>query len=460
MTDLITLVQGWLPRQRWFAGEGPARLRLLGSVSLSDPQREPGVRFITIAMLLDESRQPGIVYQVPIVIRAVDSHIDARGYIGSYADRGGRAAVVDGPHDPAFARAVLALITSEGTVTGPAGRAGSVAYGLPMPGSRIGRVRSSRVLQGEQSNSSIIFETEDPATGEQAAPVILKLFRMLHGGEHPDATVQAALAAAGSRRVAPSHGQIAAEWPDPREASGRATGHLAFAQEYFAGVEDAWRIALRAAEAGEDFTAPARSLGAATAETHRTLRESLPVQPATPGRIRTVLDEMRAQFRYATRLVPELAGREQAAARILAAAEGADWRPFQRVHGDYHLGQALAVPERGWVLLDFEGEPLRSLADRNAPDQPARDVAGMLRSFDYISGMLPGAGSWAGRARAAFLDGYLAHERETGAPGGLDPRLITAYELSKAAYEVVYEATQRPAWLHVPLSALLRLLGP
>lgn len=456
----MTLVQGWLPGQRWYAGRGPATLRLLGSVSLADPLREPGVRFITVAVLLDASTEPPVVYQVPLVIRTVDSHIDARGYIGSYATRSGRVAVVDGPHDPALGRALLALVAGERTAVGPAGRRGAVAYGLSMPGSRIGRIRSSRVLQGEQSNSSIVFETEDPDSGEQSPPLIMKIFRMLHGGEHPDATVQAALTAGGSPRVPPSYGQVSAQWPDPREPGGRATGHLAFVQEYFAGVEDAWRIALRASEAGEDFAAPARSLGRATAETHRALREALPVAPPTHERVRAVLEGMREQFGYAARLVPALAEREERAARVFAEAEGAQWAPFQRVHGDYHLGQVLAVPERGWVLLDFEGEPLRPLRDRNAPDQPARDVAGMLRSFDYVAGVTS-ARSWAQRARAAFLDGYLEELQEASASRerGVDPRLLTAYELNKAAYEIVYEASCRPAWLHVPLGAAMRLLG-
>ncbi|MGO2112600.1 MAG: trehalose biosynthesis protein, partial [Pseudoclavibacter sp.] len=160
---------------------------------------------------------------------------------------------------------------------------------------------------------------------------------------------------------------------------------------------------------------------------------------------------------------------------VYAAAGDAPWPNRQRIHGDFHLGQVLAVPERGWVLLDFEGEPLRPLAERNALDLPARDVAGMLRSFDYVAGALSLAagrdvvGDWAQRARDAFLLGYVsrvsgsevaANAGGVGAAGsaGIDPRILAAYELDKAVYEAVYEASHRPEWLPIPIAAIERLL--
>jgi predicted trehalose synthase len=133
----------------------------------------------------------------------------------------------------------------------------------------------------------------------------------------------------------------------------------------------------------------------------------------------------------------------------------------QRIHGDYHLGQVLRVPDRGWVLLDFEGEPLRPLAERSLPDQPLRDVAGMLRSFDYAAGSWeqshPGrsAREWAARAQRAFLDGYAT---ESGRDPRGDSALLTAFQLDKALYEVVYEARNRPTWLTIPTAAVARLL--
>ena len=144
----------------------------------------------------------------------------------------------------------------------------------------------------------------------------------------------------------------------------------------------------------------------------------------------------------------------------IEAVSSASWPALQRIHGDYHLGQVLDAPGRGWVLVDFEGEPLRPLAERTEPDLALRDVAGMLRSFDYVAGSWeqnhPGqsAAPWAARARTAFLEGY------AGA-AGRDPRadaaLLDALELDKALYEVVYEARNRPTWLEIPTTAIARI---
>ncbi|WFR67127.1 hypothetical protein P9139_00100 [Curtobacterium flaccumfaciens] len=135
--------------------------------------------------------------------------------------------------------------------------------------------------------------------------------------------------------------------------------------------------------------------------------------------------------------------------RVYARAEQADWPDLQRIHGDLHLGQVLAAPKpRGWVFLDFEGEPLRPLAERSLPDVTLRDVAGMLRSFDYVAGALAqdldpvDAGGWAHTARSAFLDGY---QRGTGTDLREHRELLDAFELDKAVYEVVYETRDRPA---------------
>jgi maltokinase len=121
-----------------------------------------------------------------------------------------------------------------------------------------------------------------------------------------------------------------------------------------------------------------------------------------------------------------------------------------RIHGDYHLGQLLARGDGGYSVIDFEGEPARPLAERRTPASPLRDVAGMLRSLDYAARTAQAAPTWLEQARASFLDGY----------GGIRPdeqRLVDAFELEKACYEVGYEANNRPDWLWLPLAAIERL---
>jgi maltokinase len=138
-----------------------------------------------------------------------------------------------------------------------------------------------------------------------------------------------------------------------------------------------------------------------------------------------------------------------------------------RTHGDYHLGQTLWVGgDRGWVIIDFEGEPARPLAERRRKTSPLRDVAGMLRSFAYVSaaaGLLGGAPAPAGfeqRVREAFLERYLGHI-DTGllpAGAGATDDLLALYELEKAVYELAYELDNRPEWLVIPVAGVARLL--
>jgi len=142
-----------------------------------------------------------------------------------------------------------------------------------------------------------------------------------------------------------------------------------------------------------------------------------------------------------------------------------------RVHGDYHLGQTLRT-ESGFVVLDFEGEPARPVAERRRKQSALVDVAGMLRSLDYAvhATLAPASGPtgagerWVGRASAAFLEGYLGEIAR--APARLLPassagvaRALSVFELDKALYEVRYEVDNRPAWLAIPLRGLTRLLA-
>ena len=141
--------------------------------------------------------------------------------------------------------------------------------------------------------------------------------------------------------------------------------------------------------------------------------------------------------------------------QALFADVGAETLQTQRVHGDFHLGQTLRTPS-GWKIIDFEGEPAKTMAERLAPDSPWRDVAGMLRSFDYAAATVPGPGAarWLASAREAFLTAY--------ADGPLDAAQLAtlqAYVADKAVYELVYEVRNRPDWIAIPLGAIRTLAG-
>lgn len=454
MIEVPDYLEPWLTTQRWFAGKSRApRLEIIGGFVL-----ETAEAAIRVHLVLDHAENP-VLYQVPLSERRAPLPDAERAIVAERSDDRGALFVYDGPHDPAFAEALIRLMLDEGTAGSEDGSGRIAAFGHRDLAGDL-RIVSSRVLGGEQSNTSIVFETTD-AGGAPAMPIICKLFRTLRGGENPDVVLTAALGAASSGIVPRSVGHLTGRWPDGGTLDGLATGHLAFAQEFVPGVEDAWRVATAAVERGEDFSEQARELGETIAAMHEALARVLPSRATTPADIAVVVAGMRARFEQAVRQLPSLGHYRDRLDAVYRKAQTSPWPSLQRVHGDLHLGQVLAVPGRGWMVLDFEGEPLRSMRERAAPDSPLRDVAGMLRSFDYAAGSFalahPGrdASGWAADCRQAFLDGYIARS-------GRDLRshraLLDAFEIDKALYEAVYEARNRPAWLGIPIEAIARLI--
>jgi len=474
MQELEELLPPWMVRQRWYAGKGRVPLlRRIGGLRFQDPAGEVDV---DVHLMLDESGQVPTIYQVPLTYRnarlAGADHALVATVEPSNHGRQAIRYVYDAPHDPVFATALLQLMLGEGTTTSAEGAvaddssSGAVRFLGVARGHRVsttipGQVIASHVLKGEQSNTSIILEPVD-ALGAPANPLICKLFRVLHHGDNPDVVVQAALAAAGSTHVPSSVGYVVGEWPDASAPDGMARGHLACAQEFFPDAVDAWRVALASVAADEDFSEQARSLGQTTAEVHATLAHAMTTVTATDEDVAALSRSMRARHASAVSEVPALAAYDSMVHTSIERVSSAKWPALQRIHGDYHLGQVLEVPHRGWVLVDFEGEPLRPLPERTHPDLALRDVAGMLRSFDYAAGsweqMHPGrsAREWADRARIAFLEGYA---KESGRDPREDAVLLDALELDKALYEVVYEARNRPTWLTIPTTAIDRLFA-
>lgn len=455
MDSAVAAIAEWMPQQRWFGGKGHTPvLREIGSWEL--PSAETGVRVRSL-LVMDDASQPPVLYQVPIVERAI-TEPEASGHHIATLDDG--VQLYDGPHDRAFTDALLELIVGEGRAVAHGAWAAGHFSGASDAAPRDGRAPAS-VLSGEQSNTSIVYW---PTGGR---PIICKVYRQLHHGENPDVTLQTALAASGSPHVPASVGDVVGEWDDVGRPDGRARGHLAFAQEFLPGVKDAWRVALLAAAAGEDFADDAGALGTAVAEVHLSLGELFERERASTELIDAMAATWQRRLGIGVAEVPSLAAHREAIEAFYARARAGSWPDLQRIHGDLHLGQVIKSPDRGWLILDFEGEPMRPMAERRRPDLPVRDVAGMLRSFDYVAGATEivhperaeEARAWAASARQAFIDGYVA-------ASGMDLAryrdLLAAFELDKAVYEAIYETRNRPDWAPIPLRAIAKLLetGP
>jgi predicted trehalose synthase len=417
--DLRELLIEWLPRQRWYSTKNAdPRITALEVEVLSTT----GGVHVARAMVCDEASDSPVVYQVPLTLHRDRASLPENALIGVSSD----GWVYDGCADPVHAAWLLDRTT---------------------PGHTL---HSARVLSGEQSNTSIICEVEDGGGGQRT--VIAKVFRVLADGANPDIELQEVLSRAGTPRVPMFLGALRGAWTRAGESE---SGDLAVTQEFIAGAQDAWRVALDCLRTGEDFDAS--SLGTATAEVHRLLAAECGTREVRTEDRDALLAQWRGRAEAAAHAVEPLRRQLNRVEELYRRAARAPWPALQRVHGDYHLGQVIQAPRRGWVLLDFEGEPLRPLAERRLPDLALRDVAGMLRSFDYAAGAAETAGGveWAESAREEFLEGYTSD-------AGDDPRdhgdLLAALELDKALYEAVYEARNRPSWLRIPLAAIERLL--
>lgn len=436
----LALLTEWMPQQRWFAGKGRAPvLETIATWRLDD---DPSAT-VDLHLVADAADANHVLYQVPVVRRPFDDASRA-GEIGRTDD----AILIDGAADPAFHAVLYRWVTDSGSAHSADGDIAGSSAGA----AGLAPTAPASILAGEQSNTSLIYRPEGGAT-----PVICKLFRQVGIGVNPDIELQSALALAGARFVPPVIGTVEGEW---QASGGRVAGSLAFAQEFFPAVEDAWRVALRAATDGTPFAAPAAALGRAVAEMLDTLAEVFPTRPATEADRIAVGAGWQTRWDAAIAAVPELESSREGVMEAYAEALAAPWPDLQRVHGDLHLGQVLDVAGRGWVLLDFEGEPLRPIAERRELDLPVRDVAGMLRSFAYAADAVrdvvdvASRRAWAAEARAGFFAGY-----GEAAASDLHPALLRALEIDKSVYQTVYDARNRPEWTPIPLAAIAELIG-
>jgi maltokinase len=319
----------------------------------------------------------------------------------------------------------------------------------------------ARVVGVEQSNSSVVFDER----------VVLKLFRKLEPGINPELEMLRFLTWREFENIAPLYG-----WYDYDGQALAAT--LGVAQEFLPDAVDGWELALdRILSDPEWLLAQLGDLGEVTARMHTVLASDAgdpafspeePSEEALSLLTATVDEEIERIF---VRLpddeaVAPIVGRGQDVRERLAARAqlGAGGRVI-RTHGDYHLGQTLHTP-KGWVIIDFEGEPARPLPERRAKRSPLRDIAGMLRSFAYASSAAdiqrgtPGPPDFEQRARERFLGRYLAAVDSTLLPAGQAAvlNLLSIYELEKAIYELQYELNNRPDWVPIPVAGIRRLL--
>jgi maltokinase len=430
----------WLVHQRWYAG----RKRTLESVAPAGITR---LRDDIDHVLLDVHYTDGESERYQIFVGWDHNPVDeftVVATIGSEADRTG----YDALFSEDAAQYLLTLI-----------QAGEVVDGLrflPEPGVRLPVRSPARVVDAEQSNTSVVYDSV----------ALLKVFRRVISGINPDVELNRVLGRAGCPNVARLLGAIETTDDDGAPVA------LAMVTAYAQNSAEGWAMATASVrnllaetdvapdQAGGDFGGESFRLGEAVAAVHRNLAKELGTSTAP-----VPVEAMRARLEATAAQVPELAPQIPAIAQVFAAVDR-ETVTLQRIHGDLHLGQVLRTPE-AWLLIDFEGEPGQPLAGRRRPDSVLRDVAGMLRSYEYAAFQLlvrddhderqvARAREWVARNRSAFCAGYAA-------AAGYDPcgqaALLRAYELDKAVYEVGYEARHRPSWLPIPLRSIARTLA-
>jgi maltokinase len=421
----------WLPQQRWFG----AKSRRILSVRVADAIRlGPGV-----VLLVDVELEGGGSERY-----AVPSPVGVE--------------IRDPLDDVEFARALVTLIAHAGSVSGERG----AIHGVPAAGlaerwpDGPPRDLTVRRIGGEQSNTSVVLDDA----------FVLKHFRKLAAGVNPEAEIPRFLTERTSFRNTP---RLAGHL-EYRDARGEATT-LGVMQSLVPDAVDGWQWVLaRLKESnGTAVTAQAlRRLGERLGELHHALASdpsdpAFAPEPITAADVAAWTDAVTDQLESARRALRDTSIAVDARA-VHAGLAHLVGRQKIRHHGDFHLGQTLYRPSAtDWMIIDFEGEPLRPLDERRRKHAALRDVAGMLRSIAYAaastSGVISKGSAWESDASHAFLEGY---RRGAGAAPFL-PRthaafrdVVAVFELEKAAYEVIYEANNRPDWIAIPQRGLVR----
>ena len=465
MTMPTESLLAWLPQQRWFGHKTQALqgVDLVDVVVLDDG---PPAFALALVSVRFADGNPAL-YHLPVLLDEDGTSRDA----------------VEEPHRLAL---LFELMAHGHTIKGDKG---AIEFGGPGLDPMAPLPQTVRALGAEQSNTSVVF---DDAT-------IVKLFRRVEPGSNPDLELSRLLTHEGFVNCPPQVGEIVYRG----EIDGEEVSiDLGIAQQFVPDASDGWDWALERigalfdqvdeADVAEDrgFLVEQRAgasldaiqeLGEATGAMHVALsREEsdpeLAPEPVDQLDLRAWAEGATAYLERVAAGFPELdAMRPAVAAQIDKVKEltAAGYRT--RVHGDYHLGQV--IHGLRWMILDFEGEPVRPLEVRRAKHSPLKDVAGMLRSFSYAATaalfdraepdsdewkrLQPWAETWEALARDRFLSSYLrkshegrflAPERETLA------LLLDFFEIDKALYELDYELRHRPQWVRIPAAGITRVI--
>jgi maltokinase len=458
MTDLSFLdpqaLNDWIVQQRWFASKTRevSQIDIVDSVTLREESP-------AIVLCLVEARFPSgthETYQVPLGLRPSDEGWSERVILEAAG-----WTVYDALADPAAGRELLHRMRSNSEF-----QAGQDQFIFRWAPTADADTTSAdpvdvRPVGVEQSNSSIVF-------GDQ---LIMKAFRRIEPGVNPELELLRFLSAHDFPHIASLAGWY--------EVQGRLIdATLGILQEFLIGFRDGWELALDELTTDpEGLLDKLEALGTVIGELHSALGSDnsdpafSPDEPSVEA-LSILTADVDEQIERVFLELPEteatapILGRGQDVREKLAALSHVNaGGKVIRTHGDLHLGQTM-LGDRGWVVLDFEGEPARPLPERRLKRSPLRDVAGMLRSFSYVTAgakLLRGVDApqgWEERARERFLDSYYAAVDGSLLPPGQQAidRLLAVFETEKAVYELRYELNNRPDWVGIPVAGIVRLL--
>jgi len=460
MSSIVSLVPGidpqeiigYVERQRWYG----SKTREVTDATIVDTalvRREEPLLALALAELRFETGTHE-TYQLVLGLRPA-----AEGWSEEVITSLDGWTAYDALADANLARELVTLIRGGATERA---REGTVEF-RPLEGfAGIGReLTRTRRIEGEQSNSSVVFDDE----------LIVKCFRRLEAGINPELEMLRFLTEHGFRNVPELAGWYAYVGA-PMEAT------LGILQRYVAGGRDGWELALdEVSTTPEGFLVRLRRLGEVTGTLHRMLGSDssdpafAPEDPSAEslGLLTASVDqEIESMFLDLPddESVAPIAGRgEEVRERLRQLTHAESPGRLIRHHGDFHLGQTLWADD-DWYLFDFEGEPARPLSERRRKRSPLRDVAGMLRSITHAvsaAELVRGASvpdGWEARAREEFMTAYL----ETVDMGLLPSsrtsidRLVAVFELERTVYELRYDLNNRPGWVRIPVAGILRLL--